>query len=261
MLALIAGTGALPQVLFAKLSAQGTVPLVCAMKGFSPEIAPNVTFRLEHLGSFLADLKMRGVTQICMAGAVKRPAIDPAEIDAATAPLVPRMQAAMAEGDDGALRGIIALLEDAGFTVIGAAELMPELLPPAGVLSQAVPNKAHRNDAKVGDAVMQELGAGDIGQACIIANGQVAAREGPDGTDAMITATNARGGILFKAPKPGQDRRADLPVIGPATAQNVVAAGLDGIVIEDGGVIVLDLPAVRRTLDAAGAFLWVREWD
>jgi len=259
MLALIAGTGALPQVLCAKLSALGEPLLVCAMDGFVPEIAPHVTFRLEHLGSFLAELKSRGVTRICMAGAVRRPDIDPAQIDDATMPLVPALQAAIAAGDDGALRGIIALLEDHGFTVMGAAELVPELLPPTGVLSAAVPSDADRADAIVGDAVMQELGAGDIGQACIIDAGQVVAREGPEGTDAMIKS--ARGGILFKAPKPGQDRRADLPVIGPDTARHVVAAGLTGIVIEDGGVMVLDLPQVRRILDAAGAFLWVREWD
>ena len=259
MLALIAGTGALPQVLFAKLSAQGTVPLVCAMAGFTPEIAPNVTFRLEHLGSFLADLRARGVTRICMAGAVKRPDIDAGQIDAATRPLIARLQVAMAAGDDGALRGIIALLEDHGFVVVGAAELVPELLPPEGVMTRAVPSDADRADAMIGDGVMQELGAGDIGQACIIDGGRVVAREGAAGTDAMIM--DARGGILFKAPKPGQDRRADLPVIGPQTAENAVNAGLRGIVIEDGGVMVLDLAAVRRILDAAGLFLWVRTWD
>ena len=261
MLALIAGTGALPHVLFTKLSAQGTVPVVCAMAGFVPEIAPNVTFRIEHLGRFLKDLQDKGITHICMAGAVRRPDIEPDEIDSLTLPLIPRLQIAMEKGDDGALRGIIELMEEHGFVVVGAAELVPELLPPAGVLSQAVPTDADRIDASVGDTVMQELGAGDIGQACIIAKGQVVAREGADGTDAMIHDHKRGGGILFKAPKPGQDRRADLPVIGPQTARNAAASGLRGIVIEDGGVMVLDLPEVRRILDGAGLFLWVREWD
>jgi len=150
MLALIAGTGALPQVLFAKLSAQGTIPLVCAMDGFAPEIAPNLTFRLEHLGSFLADLQAQGVTQICMAGAVRRPDIHPTLIDDLTLPLIPRLQAAIAAGDDGALRGIIALFEDHGFSVIGAAELVPELLPPTGVLTAAVPTDADRGRSGAG---------------------------------------------------------------------------------------------------------------
>ena len=67
-----------------------------------------------------------------------------------------------------------------------------------------------------------------------------------------------RGGVLFKAPKPDQDRRVDLPTIGPETARGVVVAGLDGIVIADRGVMVLDQQKVRDTLDRAGLFLWVR---
>jgi DUF1009 family protein len=35
-------------------------------------------------------------------------------------------------------------------------------------------------------------------------------------------------------------------------------AGLAGIVIEAGGVMVLDLAAVIETLNAHGMFLWVR---
>ena len=295
MLALIAGTGALPFALFRYLAKVGPAPIVCALDGFDPEIAPNISFRLEHLGSFLKALKADGVTQICMVGAVQRPNIDPAAIDAATLPLIPKLQAAIAKGDDGALRGIISLFEDEGFTVIGAAELMPELLPPTGVLTKAWPDDSHKSDAKIGDATLHEMGVADSGQACIIKNGQVIAREGPAGTDAMIApfmrpitpaeerglwpldigsdlisdaadwltgdAVSASDAILFKAPKPGQDRRADLPVIGPETARRAVAAKLAGIVIEDGGVMVLDLPQVRRILDAADMFLWVRQWD
>ena len=74
----------------------------------------------------------------------------------------------------------------------------------------------------------------------------------------MIAEVKAKGGILFKGPKPNQDRRADLPVIGVGTAQGVVAAGLDGIVIEAGGVMVLDLPEVLEILDGADKVLWVR---
>jgi DUF1009 family protein len=35
-------------------------------------------------------------------------------------------------------------------------------------------------------------------------------------------------------------------------------AGLDGIVIEAGGVILLDREQVIRVLDSMGMFLWVR---
>ncbi|MDQ2092873.1 LpxI family protein [Rhodalgimonas zhirmunskyi] len=66
------------------------------------------------------------------------------------------------------------------------------------------------------------------------------------------------GAILYKAPKPKQDRRADLPVIGPGTAIRAAEAGFDGIVIEAGGVMVLDRVQVIQILDAMNMFLWVR---
>ena len=81
------------------------------------------------------------------------------------------------------------------------------------------------------------------------------------GTDAMLarflSGDQGKGAVLFKAPKPNQDRRADLPTIGPKTATAAVTAGFDGIILEAGGVIVLDQPKVIETLNEAGLFLWL----
>ncbi|MEM8537597.1 MAG: UDP-2,3-diacylglucosamine diphosphatase LpxI [Pseudomonadota bacterium] len=288
MLALIAGTGDLPPHLIARLPQR---PLICALAGFRPAITPDITFRIEHLGSFLDALKTRGVTQICMAGAVRRPQIDAAAIDAATAPLVPTIKAAIDAGDDGALRAVIGIFEQAGFEIVAAHDIAPDLLPNADVLTGGPITIDVKQDAVTAETVIAQMGAADAGQACIVRAGRVLAREGPDGTAAMLarfapdddplwgavdmvgdmlggaaewlsgpqgTPTDAKGAILFKAPKPGQDRRADLPVIGAETAAAAVAAGLSGIVIEAGGVMVLDQPAVIGTLKAAGRFLWVR---
>lgn len=296
MLALIAGRGQLPGHI---LAAQGAPVLVAALEGFAPDhLTPDITFRVERLGSFIADLKARGVTQICMAGAIGRPALDPAMIDAATMPLVPRMMQALAQGDDGALRVVIALFEEAGFTLRAAHDICPDLLMAEGVPTRAQPGPQHQAAARLGMATIAEMGRSDTGQACVIRRADVLAREGADGTDAMLArlgsasgsgtdstdpdpltwgftaltdaATTAldwlggregadhSGAILVKAPKPQQDRRVDLPTIGPGTAMRAADAGLDGIVIEAGGVIVLDRDAVLRILDARGLFLWVR---
>ena len=99
-LALIAGQGDLPQTLLGALPAR---PLVCALAGFQPEIAVDVTFRVERLVPFLRDLGDRGITQVVFAGAVQRPRLDPALFDAATAQLVPRLLAALQSGDDATL--------------------------------------------------------------------------------------------------------------------------------------------------------------
>ncbi|MDO6589567.1 LpxI family protein [Loktanella sp. D2R18] len=292
MLALIAGTGDLPPALVGRLAEP---PLICAMRGFEPSLNPDITFRMEHLGSFLADLRARGVTQICMAGAVRRPQIDPSQIDAATMPLVPKVQAALTQGDDGALRIIIAIMEEYGFHVMAAHEIAPDLLPQPGVRTKIGPASDHTNDAFAGESCVVAMGLADTGQACVVLNGDVVAREDAQGTDAMLqklcapnyensksfdwatdistdlrkmvkswladkpdTTIDATGGILFKAPKPSQDQRADLPLIGLRTVMMAAEAGLDGIVIEAGGVMVLDLPTVRKVLDAQGMFLWVR---
>jgi UDP-2,3-diacylglucosamine hydrolase len=296
MLALIAGRGQLPGHVVA---AHGAPVLVAALEGFAPDhLTPDITFRVERLGSFIADLKARGVTAICMAGAIGRPALDPAMIDAATMPLVPRMMQALGQGDDGALRVVIALFEEAGFTIRAAHEICPDLLMSEGIPTRIKPAPQHDAAARLGMATIAEMGRSDTGQACVIRRGDVLAREGADGTDAMLArlgsgggsgtastdpdpltwgftaltdaattaldwlggreAAESRGAILVKAPKPQQDRRVDLPTIGPGTAMRAADAGLDGIVIEAGGVIVLDQDAVLRILDERGLFLWVR---
>ncbi|MBY6081118.1 LpxI family protein [Ruegeria arenilitoris] len=261
MLALIAGTGVLPDELVAHLPER---PLVCAMEGFQPDtLTPDVTFPLEQLGSFVAELKARGVTDVCLAGAVRRPDINPARIDAQTMPLVPIIQQALVSGDDGALRAVIGILEGAGLRVRAAHEIAPDLLPPLGCLTQAQPTEAELGDANRAVGVLRAMGAADIGQACVVHKGQVLVVEGAFGTAWMLQSLAARpdagGGILFKGPKPGQDRRADLPAIGPDTVSSAVAAGLSGIVIEKGGVIVLDRPQVTAECDRLGLFLHVHE--
>ena len=63
------------------------------------------------------------------------------------------------------------------------------------------------------------------------------------------------GGVLVKLVKPGQDRRTDLPTIGPDTIHAAGAAGLRGVAFEAGGTIVADRHAAIAAADAAGLFL------
>jgi DUF1009 family protein len=260
VLALVAGTGALPGALVAALPDR---PLVAALEGTAPDtVATDLAFRLETLGSFLEDLRARGVTRVCFAGAITRPRIDPARIDAATMPLVPVLQAALARGDDGALRAAIAVFEQAGFEIVAAHAIAPALLPPEGVPTRRQPGAHDRNDAERGFALLDVMAAGDIGQSCVVLAGQALAVEGLFGTDWMLSSLERRpdgvGGVLCKGPKRGQDRRADLPVIGPVTVQGAARAGLAGIVVEAGGVMALEPDALIAACDAADLFLWVR---
>ncbi|MGY9050074.1 hypothetical protein P775_15215 [Puniceibacterium antarcticum] len=292
MLALIAGRGALPA---AVAGAQEMRPLVCTLDGYAPDgLAADVTFRLETLGSLLAELHRRGITQVCLCGSIRRPEIDLSQIDDLTMPLVPVLRDALRAGDDGALRAVIGLFEAEGLEVLAAHQAAPDLLMSAGSPTKLQPPEGSEGDAYAGDLALAAMGRADLGQACVVIEGRVVLREDDAGTDAMLArlrevppaeggsdpfswaldtagdilegaadwlsgTDGQRRGLLFKAPKPGQDRRADLPTVGPDTVAGVARAGLAGIVIEAEGVIVLDRARMLADLDRAGLFLWSRE--
>ena len=145
---------------------------------------------------------------------------------------------ALRAGDDGALRVIVSLFENAGLRVRAASDVLPALLLPEGVPTRARPSDLDGADAARGETIVAALGRADIGQGCVVAEGQALAIEALPGTDWMLQslqmpggerlATLPAGGLLYKAPKPGQDRRIDLPTIGPETLRNAAAAGLRG---------------------------------
>ena len=260
MLAVIAGRGALPRAVAS--AAEGPV-IVAALAGFDPVgVVPDLYFRLETLGSLPGILHKQGVSEVVLAGGIERPAVDPSLIDAATLPLVPRLMGALQSGDDAALRVVLSIFEEGGLSVVAAQDAAPNLLPPAGVLTQSEPTQAHERDAHRAAGVVQVIGAADIGQGCVVKKGQVLAMEGVFGTDWMLASLASRpdggGGLFFKAPKPDQDRRVDLPVIGPSTVAAAANAGLSGLIIEAGGVMILDRDETIRQADALGLFLWVR---
>ncbi|MEY8838483.1 LpxI family protein, partial [Cribrihabitans sp. XS_ASV171] len=169
MLALIAGSGALPAELARH---QPEPPLVCALEGYAPEaLAVDIWFRIETLGSLLAMLRERWIDEVCMAGAIRRPQVDPARIDAATMPFVPRLQKAIMSGDDGALRAVIAIFEEAGFAVRGAHEIAPDILPPVGCLTENQPGTQDLDDAARAAGILRAMSVADVGQACVVLRG------------------------------------------------------------------------------------------
>lgn len=269
--AIIAGHGGLPARLVAALAERGEPCLVAELEGFPADftgVAP-IRFRLERLALLLDDLAARGVTRVAFAGAIRRPRLDPEMFDPKTATLVPRLLAAIGQGDDRALREVIAIFEDWGFEVVGAETLAPDLVPGPGILAGA-PGEADRRDAGRAAEIVAGLDAFDLGQGAVVAQGLCLAVETLPGTDAMLdfVARHAPGlrpdpkgakGVFYKAPKPGQDRRIDLPTLGPSTVRAAAGAGLAGIAWEASGVILLDRAAMVDAAAAAGLFLWARE--
>ena len=264
--ALIAGRGALPMALVA---AMDTAPLICALDGFPPDSLPvDQVFRIERLAIFLDWLVDQQVTRVVFAGAVQRPRLDPSLMDPMSAQILPRIMAAFQAGDDDTLRAIIGIFEEAGLAVVGVADIAAALVPGPGLVAGQM-TATDARDATRAALIVAALGGVDVGQGAVVQQGLCLGVEVLAGSDAMLDGVAglvptlrpdpARGrGVFYKAPKPGQDHRIDLPTLGVHSVERAAAAGLAGIVWQAGGVICLDLPAMIRCADEAGLFLWAR---
>jgi DUF1009 family protein len=251
--AIIAGAGALPGL----LAAAGPALIVRFQGAPGGTEGADLVARFEQLGALFEGLRAHGISELCLAGAMRRVAFDTGALDAVTADLLPRLSAAMGQGDDALLRMIVAMFEEQGFAIRGAQDLRPDLVAQAGPL---VGPTADGRDGARARAVLAALGPLDVGQAAVAAGGQIIGIETLQGTDALLrfvadTAPGS-GGVLVKRAKPGQDLRVDMPAIGPETVALAARAGLSGIELQAGHVLLLDPTAVCAACAQHGLHLW-----
>ena len=263
-LAILACGGALP----VRLAAAHPEALVITLRGIPSELAPrSEAHELERIGALFAAMRAAQVDRMVFAGSLARPPMDPARFDAAMTRVAPRLMAAIPQGDDALLRTVIGIFEEQGFAVLGAHDLLPDLVADPGLLHGPEPDAGALRDASRAADILTAIGPLDLGQACVVAGGQCLGIETVQGTDALlrfVAETDPkvrRGGkgVLVKAPKPAQDLRIDMPVIGPGTIDGVAAAGLGGIVIAPRRVMVLDRAEVLRRAASEGVFVLARD--
>jgi len=257
-LGIIAGSGALPALLTAACREQARAYYVLGLTGFS-EGPSDSSIRLGEIGKGFEALRAAGVAEIVMAGGVRRPAFSELKPDLKGAAFLARI-AGRALGDDDLLSAVIAEIEREGFKVVGADDILADLLATEGVWGKHDPDDTARRDVVLGIEAARALGAADIGQAAVVQQGVVLGIEDADGTDALIarcarSRREGQGGVLVKVKKPQQERRVDLPTIGPATVANAKAAGLRGIAVETGHALVIGKAAVIAAADEAGLFV------
>jgi hypothetical protein len=197
-------------------------------------------------------------------GTVVRPTIRQLCLDFGAFTLLPRLIAMFRGGDDRLLSGVAAFFEQRGFRVVAAQEVAPEILVPEGVLGRCQPSKGDRSDIALGLSLLRAMGPFDVGQAVIVAEGHVLAVEAAEGTDEMLTQVaelrrkgriRSSGGVLVKAPKPAQDRRIDLPTIGPQTLAGAAHAGLAGIAVVAGEAIMAEPDRVTLAAERERIFI------
>lgn len=262
-LGIIAGGGALPALLAESCERQGLSPFIVALAGHAdPEILrgrEHLEIPLGHAGSAIAALKERGIRDIVLIGAVRRPGWGELAPDLRTLKFLARI-GTRALGDDGLLKIVRDELELEGFILHGIQDFAGDLLTPAGVLGRHKPDSGQREDIARGFEVSQALGALDVGQACIVQGGIVLGVEGAEGTDELIRRCaplhrKGRGGVLVKTCKPGQERDLDLPMAGPQTLRLAAQSGLSAVALHAGRSLSVDRAEMIRIADKAGLVL------
>ena len=269
-LGLIAGGGALPLSVAARCEAEGRPVFVIRLNGFAdPHLAryPGVEAGMAEIGRVLSALRKAGCDAVCFAGTVSRPDFKTLKPDLKGATLLPGIISAATRGDDALLRKILSVFEGEGYAIEGADDILGGETLPAGALGAVQPTPEQLSDLKKALHVAQKAGELDIGQGAVVCDGLVLAVEAQEGTDAMLArvaglpadlrgTANDRKGALGKAPKPIQDLRVDMPVMGSRTIELAAAAGLAGVGGIAGGLILIDHPAIVEAADRLGLFVW-----
>jgi DUF1009 family protein len=265
-LGIIAGSGELPRVLIRACAELERPYFVLALQDAvdaeTIELAgaAHATIRLGAIGKAMEALRAHAVNEVVLAGKVTRPKLSTLRPDLKGAKLLARIGSQLLSGDNELLAGIVEFLEEEGFKVSGADDVVRDLLAPEGMIGSIYPDKRAQGDIEIGARIARAIGALDIGQAVIVQNGQVLGVEAVEGTDALIARCTAlkpepSGGVLVKVKKPQQEKRVDLPTIGIATVERVAECGFAGIAIEAGASLIVNRREVAKRADVLGIFL------
>lgn len=266
---IICGGGSIPLAVAEAASRRGRSVVLFALRGWADpavERYPHHWIALGQLGHLFRLAHAAGCRDLVFIGSLLRPMISQIRLDWTTLRLLPRTLAALRGGDDRLLSGIARIFEDNGFRLIGAHEVAPDILVPEGLLGRNAPGARDQADIARAIALLAAIGPFDVGQAAVVAEERVLAIEAAEGTDRMlerIAALRRDGrirtptgvGVVVKAPKPMQDRRFDLPSIGPQTVEGVARAGLAGLAVVAGATIMAEPARIAQLADAHGLFV------
>lgn len=270
-LAIVAGGGDLPRRVAAQARKTGRNPFVVGLKGFAEasllEEYGGPELSVGELGRLIQLMKKEGCEEMVFAGWLKRPDFSALKLDLKGVQSLPKILAAAKKGDDALLRAVMDVFAEAGFRIIGADDVLNDLLVGAGPLGAISPTAEHWPDIRRAAEVAKISGSLEIGQGAVSCASLILAVEAQEGTDRMLARVaelqveirgtpEARRGVLVKRPKPQQERRIDLPTIGVATVQAAGRAGLAGIAVEAGAALVVDRDQVAEAANEIGVFIY-----
>lgn len=259
---LVSGSGFFPALFLRQAAAAGVQVFVGAHRGETRaedlrEATEVLWVRAGQLGRLMKFFRSVDVRDIAFLGGIAK-----AQLFRSLRPdlLGMRFLCSLATTNDNALLSSLAkFFEGRGFRVFDPTVFLGDCFAPLGCFSRRQPTTQEIKDGELGWHTAGLLGQADVGQAVVVGSGSVVAVEAIEGTDALLRRAGAllgkHSGVLVKRVKPQQDRRIDLPTIGPRTVEIAAEAGVRCIFVEANATLMADPIALIRTADELGVCL------
>jgi hypothetical protein len=249
-LGIIAGNGVYPRLLADSARKAGVRKIVAA--AFTGETDPALAQRVDQiewmrvgqLSRLLKFFRDQNVHHAIMAGQIAPKNLFDLRPDWKALLLLARLKQRNAESIFTAIADELAKVD---VDLLSATSFLEGCLAPQGLI--AGPKLSHREEEDVdfGWKIATEIARFDIGQTVIVKNGTVLAVEAFEGTNEAIKRGGAlarKNAVMIKVPKPNQDMRFDVPVIGIETIGVAAEVKLRVIAVEAGRTLLLERDAV-----------------
>ena len=243
---LIAGNGRFPFLVIEGARSVGIGLAVAAIKEETDRSIEHMADDLEwigigQLGRMISFFKRSGVTRVIMAGQVKH-----VQIFSRSIPDVRMLRMLWnlpRRNTDALIGGIADELRSEGIELVDSTIFVLDLLAPDTVLTKRGPSVDESENIEYGLHIAGEIARLDLGQTIVVRAKACVAIEAMEGTDATIRRAGelANGKLtVVKVAKPGQDMRFDVPVVGVATIESMIAAGATCLSVTAGKTLVFD---------------------
>ncbi|MBO4700496.1 MAG: UDP-2,3-diacylglucosamine diphosphatase LpxI [Alphaproteobacteria bacterium] len=261
-IAIVAGALRLPFLVRDALRARGWDVFVIGLKNFyDAKLNPDMVIRIGGAGAAIRAARHRGIKNVIFVGAIGHPNLSDLRPDLWTFFALLKILKNQ-RGYDSMAVALNKIMTNAGFNVVAAQDLAPELtFEKSGVMTRKKPTTADKKNIERAIDVSHTIGAADIG-ASVVVDKQVIAVEAAEGTAKMLERVvdmrlgrKKNGGVFAKMTKPGQDLTIDIPAIGVDTVNAVADAKLNGIVVNTKTCFVVDKDLVIKTANKRGIFI------
>lgn len=255
-LGMIAGAGELPEIIAQQAFQRGQpIPTVALSTQVAAQLAPYcpgiVHYSPGQLTKIIRALQQQDVHQVVVIGNLSKQLLfSTPRLDLRTLRVLSR---ARDYRDMTLLYAFLAEFAREGLEVVEQTRLLSHLLAPPGVLGERQPGKREWDDLCYGFVQAKRLAAMDVGQTIVVRRRTVLAVEAVEGTDAAIQRgcrLGHRGAVVVKVSRPQQDRRFDVPTVGPQTLQALIAGRATVLAVEAGATLIIHLSELIATARA-----------